>query len=100
MTAKDVLDSIKKNLGSPWTETTYRDVFHIGDPNVEVKGIATTFMATLDVLQRAHAAGLNLVISHETTYWNDHDDTTGLTEDPIYKFKVDFCAKNQVVVLR
>ena len=36
MTAKDVSDLIKKNLGSPWNENTYRDVFHAGDPNVEV----------------------------------------------------------------
>jgi hypothetical protein len=53
MTAKDVLDLMKKNLGSPWNESTYRDVLHAGDPNVEVKGIATSFMATLDMIQRA-----------------------------------------------
>jgi hypothetical protein len=51
MTAKAVVDLIKSNLGSPWNENTYRDVFHAGDPNVEVKGIATTFMATLDLLR-------------------------------------------------
>jgi len=100
MTAKDVLDLIKKNLGSPWNENTYRDVFHAGDPNVEVKGIATTFMATLDLLQRAHGAGMNLVIPHETTFWNDRDDTKDLTEDAVYRFKADFCAKNRMAVLR
>ena len=100
MTGKDVLDLIKKNLGSPWNESTYRDVFHIGDPAVEVKGIATTFMSTLDLLQRAHAAGMNLVIAHETTFWNDRDDSKGMADDAVYKFKVDFCAKNQMIVLR
>ena len=100
MTAKDVLELMKKNLGGPWNENTYRDVFHAGDPNVEVKGIATTFMATLDLLQRADAAGLNLVVTHETTFWNDRDDTKDLTSDPIYKFKMDYCAKNNMVVLR
>jgi len=100
MTAKDVLELMKKNLGSPWNESTYRDVFHVGDPNVEVKGIATTFMSTLEVLQRAHAAGLNLVIPHETTFWNDRDDTKGMEEDAVYRFKADFCVKNQMAVLR
>ena len=100
MTAKDVLQSIKQNLGSPWNESTYRDVFHAGDPDVEVRGIATCFMATLDLLQRAHAAGMNLVVTHETTYWSDRDDTSGIANDPIYKFKVDFCARNKMVVLR
>jgi hypothetical protein len=100
MTAKDVLDLMKKNLGGPWNGNTYRDVFHAGDGNVEVKGIATTFMSTLDVLQRAHAAGLNMVIPHETTFWNDRDETRDLTDDPVYKFKTEFCAKNNMVVLR
>lgn len=100
MTARDVLDAIKKNLGSPWNESTYRDVFHAGDPTVEVKGIATTFMATLDLLQRAHAAGINLIVTHETTFWNDRDDTKDMADDAVYRFKVDFCAKNQMVVLR
>jgi putative NIF3 family GTP cyclohydrolase 1 type 2 len=100
MTARDVLDLVKKNLGSPWNENTYRDVFHAGDPNVEVKGIATTFMATLDLLQRAQAAGMNLVITHETTFWNDRDDTKGMAEDAVYRSKVDFCIKNQMAVLR
>ena len=100
MTASDVLELIKKNLGSPWNESTYRDVFHAGDPKVEVKGIATTFMATLDLLQRAHAAGMNLVVTHETTFWNDRDDTKDMAGDAVYRFKVDFCAKNQMAVLR
>jgi len=100
MTAKEVLDLIKANLGSPWNESTYRDVFHAGDPNVEVKGIATSFMSTLDMLQRAHAAGMNLVVTHETTFWNDRDDTKDITGDAVYRFKTDFCAKNRMAVLR
>jgi hypothetical protein len=40
-------------------------------------------MATLDLIQRVHAAGLNMVISHETTYWNDRDDSNGLTADAV-----------------
>ncbi|MEI9973453.1 MAG: Nif3-like dinuclear metal center hexameric protein [Ignavibacteriota bacterium] len=72
----------------------------MGDPNTEVKGIATTFMATLDLMQRAHAAGLNFVVTHEPTFWNDRDTVSDLTDDPIYKFKVDFCARNHIVVWR
>ena len=100
MTAADILDLIKRNLGSPWNENTYRDAFHAGDPNVEVTGIATSFMATLDMLQRAHAAGMNLVVTHETTFWNDRDDTKDLAGDAVYRFKTDFCTKNLMVVLR
>ncbi len=100
MTANDVVERIKKNLGIPWNEQTYRDTFKVGDPNTEVKGIATTFMATLDLIQRCHAAGMNFVISHEPTFWNDADTVKDFTDDPIYKFKVDFCQRNNMVVWR
>jgi putative NIF3 family GTP cyclohydrolase 1 type 2 len=100
MTAGEVLERIKKNLGVPWNERTYRDTFKIGGPDTEVKGIATTFMCTLDLMQRAHAAGLNMVIPHEVTFWNDRDDIAGLQDDPIYKVKTEFGAKNRMVVLR
>ena len=99
MTANDVIDRIKKNLGIPWNEPT-RDAFKVGNPDTEVKGIATTFMATLDLLQRAHAAGMNLVISHEPTFWNDRDIVKDFDADPTYKFKTDFCARNSMVVWR
>jgi putative NIF3 family GTP cyclohydrolase 1 type 2 len=100
MTANDVVERIKKNLGIPWNEQTYRDTFKVGSPETEVKGIATTFMATLDLIHRAHAAGMNLVVSHEPTFWNDADTVKDLADDPIYKFKVDFCARNNMVVWR
>jgi putative NIF3 family GTP cyclohydrolase 1 type 2 len=57
-------------------------------------------MATLDLIQRAQAAGLNFVITHEPTFWSDRDTVSDLTDDPIYKFKVDFCARNHIVVWR
>src|ERR1700749_4966796 len=100
MTANDVVERIHQDLGIPWNEKTYRDTFKVGDPNTEVKGIATTFMATLDQIQRAQAAGTNFVISHEPTFWNDADTVKDFTDDPIYKFKVDFCRKNSMVVWR
>ena len=100
MTAQEVVDRIKKNLGVPWNETTYRDTFKAGGPETEVKGIATTFMATLDLLQRAHAAGLNFVITHEPTYWSDTDAVKDIAADPIYQFKADFCKKNNLAVWR
>ena len=70
LTAREVIDRIKANVGVPWTEPTV-DTFKAGDPETPVKGIALTMMATLDVLQRAAAAGQNLVITHEPTFY-DH----------------------------
>ena len=100
MTANDVVERIKNNLGIPWNAQTYRDTFKAGRPETEVKGIATTFMATLDLLQRASTAGMNLVITHEPTFWSDTDATKELEADPTYTFKAGFCGKNNMVVWR
>ena len=100
MTANQVIERVKQNLGVPWNDRSYRDTFKAGNPETEVKGIATTFMATLDLLQRAHAAGMNMVVTHEPTFWSDTDAVKDLTGDPVYRFKVDFCEKNHMVVWR
>jgi len=100
MTALEVVERIKKNLGVPWNQQTVRDTFKQGSPEIEVQGIATTFMATLDLLQRAHAAGLNFVITHEPTFWNDQDRIEALAADPVFRFKRDFCLKNNLTVWR
>jgi putative NIF3 family GTP cyclohydrolase 1 type 2 len=63
-----------------------------------VKGIATTMMATLDVVQRAAASGKNMVITHEPTFYSHQDRTEQILQDPTYQFKLDFLNKNGMVV--
>lgn len=100
MTAREVIDLLEQNLGIPWNGKGFRDVFKVGNPDVQVKGVATTCMSTFAELQRAHAAGLNLVISHEPTFWSDSDATKDIADDPIYKAKTEYCLKNDMVVWR
>jgi putative NIF3 family GTP cyclohydrolase 1 type 2 len=100
MTAGDVVDRIKKNLGVPWRDTTYRDTYKFGGPDTVVTGIATTVFVSLEVIQRAAAAGLNMIIPHEDTFWNDRDDTTVVSRDPLYSSKVDLLKKHNIVVFR
>jgi putative NIF3 family GTP cyclohydrolase 1 type 2 len=100
MTAGEVIDRIKKNLGVPWRETTYRDTFKFGGKDTEVKGIATTVFCSFEVVQRASAAGCNMIVPHEVTYWNDRDDASIVSDDPLYKTKIDFMRKNNIVVFR
>ncbi len=100
LTAGEIVERIKKEIGIPWNQSTYRDTFKIGGPDSQVRGIATTFMSTLDVLKRAHAAGRNLIVTHEPTFWSDADTVTELTNDPLYKYKLDFAQKNNLVVWR
>ena len=100
MTAGEVIDRIKKNIGVPWRDTTYRDTFKFGGPDTVVTGIATTAFASFEVVQRASAAGCNMIIPHEVTYWNDRDDTAIVSGDPLYATKVDFMRTHNIVVFR
>ena len=100
MTAGEIIDRIKKNLGVAWRETTYRDTFKFGGPETEVTGIATTAFCSYEVAQKASKAGCNMIIPHEVTYWNDRDDVTIVSGDPLYKRKVDFLRAHNIVVFR
>jgi putative NIF3 family GTP cyclohydrolase 1 type 2 len=100
MTAREVVDLIKKDIGVPWNEQSYRDTFKFGDPDSNVKGIATTVMVTFDVLKRASQAGLNMVIAHEDTFWNDRDDTKDLASNPLYRLKTEYMKQNGMIVWR
>jgi putative NIF3 family GTP cyclohydrolase 1 type 2 len=49
-----------------------RDGLKWGDGDAHVKAVATTWMATLDVVRRAAALGCNVIVTHEPTfYWDD-----------------------------
>ncbi|MDQ3011231.1 MAG: Nif3-like dinuclear metal center hexameric protein [Acidobacteriota bacterium] len=98
VTARQVIERIQKNVGVEWRKDTV-DTFKIGNPDTIVKGIATSFSATLDVCQRAHAAGRNLLIVHEPTFYNHNDETASLSGE-IYETKRNFIEKNGLVVWR
>jgi len=100
LTAGEVIGRVRSHLGIPWNDKTYRDTIKIGGPDIKVKGIASTFMSNLDVLQRAQAAGLNMVITHEPTFWSDADLIEPVARDPLYRFKLDFANRNNMVVWR
>ena len=99
-TAGDIVDRIRKNVNVPWNEKSFRDTYKIGSADMKVTSIATTFMSTLDVLQRAHAAGCDMVITHEPTFWSDADLIPPVENDPLYKLKLAFGNQNKMVVWR
>jgi putative NIF3 family GTP cyclohydrolase 1 type 2 len=100
VTAGGVVDRIKKNIGVPWRDTTYRDTYKAGGPDTAVTGIATTMFNSFDAIQRAVAAGLNMILPHETTFWNDRDDVTIVNADALYREKRDYLAAHNVVIFR
>ena len=52
LTAGQVVDRIKEQLGVPW-RGGQTDTFKSGDVESPVRGIATTVMSTFDVIKRA-----------------------------------------------
>jgi putative NIF3 family GTP cyclohydrolase 1 type 2 len=77
-----------------------------------VTGIATTAMATLDVLKQAVKANANLVLTYEPTFYGRADGRAPAApgagrgpmgfgaDDPVVKAKHEFIEKNGLVVFR
>ena len=100
LTAGEVVERIKKNQGVPWRSDSFRDTFKIGGPDSVVTGICTSFGGNLSVLQKAQKAGLNMLIAHEPTFWTDGDVIGRVHDDPLYRYKLEWATKNNMVVWR
>ena len=115
ITAEQVTDRIRKNVGVPWQEQSL-DNYKAGDPTTAVSGIAVSAMATLDVLKRAVQQKANLIITLEPVFFGKADGQppppsatppaggrgpAGVApDDPVLRAKQDFIQKNGMVVWR
>ncbi len=100
ITAREIVAAIQSQVGVTWQKDTV-DTFKAGNPDTPVTGIAVTMMATMDVLERASAKGLNLVITHEPTFYSHLDTPEGLPEnDPVWAEKRAFIEKHGMVIWR
>jgi len=100
LTAGEVIARMKANHGVAWSERSKRDTFKFGGPDTVVKGIATAMFCSYQLLERAVAAGCNMIIPHEDTYWNDADTVSIVSGDPGYQKKVDFMREHDIVIYR
>ncbi len=99
-TGREVIAEIQSHVGVPWHADTV-DTFKAGNPEARVTGIAVTMMATMDVLQRAAAQHLNLVITHEPTFYAHLDAPEGLDQnDPVWAEKRAFIEKHGLIIWR
>lgn len=69
VTAAQAIDRIVKATGAALPANTV-DTIKAGDPNAVVTGIVTTFTPTMEVLRKPVAAGANLIVTHEPTFYN------------------------------
>lgn len=71
-----------------------------GSWDMEVSKIATTFMATADVIRRAAEADVNFIITHEPTWYTGMDGTDWLAEDEVYQAKKALIERNNIAIWR
>jgi putative NIF3 family GTP cyclohydrolase 1 type 2 len=99
VTARTLIAQIVAANAAPPVPNTV-DTIKAGDPDTPVTGIATTFMDTYEVLQKAVAAGDNLIITHEPTFYNHVDDRTLFPGDPVVAAKLAYINAHHLVVWR
>src|SRR5688572_22049395 len=110
ITAEEVIERIKKNIGVEWKLDSV-DSVKAGDPSTIVKGIVTTSMATMAVLQQAVKAGANVIITAQPTFFGRADaptppagrggaNQTAAPPDPVFTGKHAFITRNNLVVFR
>ena len=99
-TVQEVIDKILTDMcGGSKFETTC-DIISVGSPDSEVTGVATTFMATFDVIKETVRQGKNFIITHEPTWFTGMDDTEWCREDSVYLAKRKYLEENGVTVWR
>jgi len=94
-----VIARLQEKLGLPWREGSI-DGLKAGTPDAIVTGIATTVMATADVLRRAAASGRNLVFTQEPTFFNAAEDGANRAADGVYLAKKALVDERHLVVWR
>jgi putative NIF3 family GTP cyclohydrolase 1 type 2 len=110
ITAEEVVDRIKKNIGVAWKADSV-DTVKAGDLSTIAKGIVTTSMATMVVLRQAVRTGANVVITALPTFYGKADLPTFPTgrgaanqaaaaPDPVFAGKNEFISRNKLVVFR
>jgi putative NIF3 family GTP cyclohydrolase 1 type 2 len=98
-TAQDVVERIRSSVGVPWRTPTV-DGIKAGDPSTAITGIATTVMATFDVLRKAVASRRNLIVTTEPVFYSGNDEPGNRTADPVYLAKKAFIDEHRLVVVR
>lgn len=98
-TPAEVVELIKENVTCDWLSETV-DVYKAGNPQSRLNGIAVCMFADMSTLEKAVELGCNFVITHEPVFYSHLDGTENLQNDPVFKEKMDFITKHQLVIFR
>ncbi|MCT2536720.1 Nif3-like dinuclear metal center hexameric protein [Aquibacillus koreensis] len=100
MNVKEVIENVISHTCGDFRLDSTGDKLICGDYNTEVKGIVTTFMATVDVITQAIDLGANFIITHEPTFYTGNDELDWLYEDPLYLSKKKLIENNNIAIWR
>jgi putative NIF3 family GTP cyclohydrolase 1 type 2 len=99
LTVKQVIDTILKEIPeAPFPKTV--DQLRTGTMEQQVAGIVTTMFPTIEVIERTAKAGANLIIAHETPFYNNQDETDWLEKDDAYRYKIQLLDKHKIAIWR
>jgi Uncharacterized conserved protein len=100
LTVQNVIDKILDDMcgGSKFEQTC--DIIPVGNPDNDVTGIVTSFMATYDVIQEAVRLGANFIITHEPTWFTGNDATDWCAQDSVYLAKRKYLEDHDLTVWR
>jgi putative NIF3 family GTP cyclohydrolase 1 type 2 len=101
MTVKEIMDSIIRATGlQPLPPDRTCDRLVTGTFDQEVTKVGTTFMATVNVIRRAAALGINLIITHEPTWFTGFDSLDWLAGDPVFLAKKKLIEESGIAIYR
>ena len=101
MNVGEVIQAVIRKTGvTPFPEGKTADRLMAGSPEQQVTRIGSTFMATVDVIRRARERGVDLIITHEPTWFTGADDTDWLREDPVYQEKKKLIEESGIAIWR
>ncbi|MDE2817598.1 MAG: Nif3-like dinuclear metal center hexameric protein [Chloroflexota bacterium] len=94
------IDQHMREVGTwvDWSQTV--DTFKSGDPRMDVRGIAVAWQSQWPTLKAAHAAGCNLFVTHEPTFYVHRDDGPETLSDDQTAAKRAWLAEAGMVVYR
>jgi putative NIF3 family GTP cyclohydrolase 1 type 2 len=99
MNVREVVDVVLAlNGGRKFEETC--DQLIEGNWKHQVTGVATTFMATVDVIRQAATMNCSLIITHEPTYFTGTDHIDREKTDPVYQQKKALIGDNRISIWR
>ncbi len=101
MTVQEIIDGIIKKTGlKPFPADKTCDQLIIGSNEMKVTKIVTSFMATVEVIQKAADIGANLIITHEPTWFTGMDATEWVESDPVYLEKRKLIEEHNIAIWR